>query len=81
MDDNELLAKYNEALQTILELELQIWELCSQNSQLRQALEATNSAEFAAEQERGFYPSGQDRATLGSDLSGPTGFCKGRGIP
>lgn len=54
MDYNELLTKYNEALQTILELELQIWDLCSQNSQLRQTLGVSNSAEIAAEQEKAF---------------------------
>lgn len=38
MDYEQLLALYEEALDTILGLELQIWELCSQNSQLRSIL-------------------------------------------
>ena len=54
MDYNELLDKYNEAMQTILELELQIWELCSQNSQLHQVPESSNSAESTAEQNKAF---------------------------
>ena len=48
------LARYTEALQTILELEIQIWELCSQNSQLRQALDHAISAEDSAKQEEAF---------------------------
>lgn len=54
MDYKELLAKYVEALQTILELELQIWELCSQNSQLRQTQDGSISAGFRAEQKEAF---------------------------
>lgn len=38
MDYEQLLAQYEDALSTILELELQIWELCFQNRQLRHIL-------------------------------------------
>ena len=54
MEYKALLARYTEALQTILELEIQIWELCSQNSQLRQALDHAISAEDSAKQEEAF---------------------------
>lgn len=59
MEYKALLARYTEALQTILELEIQIWELCSQNSQLRQALDHAISAEDSAKQEETF--TSQDR--------------------
>ena len=45
MDYDQLLARYEGALNAILELELQIWELCSQNARLQQALSDMNSAD------------------------------------
>lgn len=43
MDYEQLLAQYEDALDTILELELQIWELCCQNVQLRRNLNGRDS--------------------------------------
>ena len=54
LDYDEFLVKYTEAMQTIMELELQIWELCSQNSQLHLVSGVSNSAESTAEQNKPF---------------------------
>lgn len=45
MEYDQLVALYEDALDAILEMELQIWGLCSENIQLRQALHALNSTD------------------------------------
>jgi len=45
MDYEQLLAQYEDALDTILELELQIWELCCRNNQLQRTLDGLDSAD------------------------------------